>query len=82
MRFQEILNEASLSNSELRKHAGKYLSVLIRKIKEGEPLEIVPEKQEKYGEKVIVNPSAANDIVKAYFGVASGTIYLQQKIWI
>lgn len=73
MRFQEILNEASLSNSELRKHAGKYLSVLIRKIKEGEPLEIVPEKQEKYGEKVIVNPSAANDIIKAYFGVASGT---------
>ncbi len=68
MRFLEILNEANLSNNELRKHAGKYLSVLIRKIKEGEPLEIVPDRQEKYGEKVIVNPEAADELIKAYFG--------------
>lgn len=68
MRFQEILNEASLQNNELRKHAGKYLNVLIRKIREGEPLEIVPNKQEKYGEKVIVDSNAADDILKAYFG--------------
>lgn len=68
MRFLEILNEANLQNNELRKHAGKYLSVLIRKIREGEPLEIVPNRQEKYGEKVIVQPDAADEILKAYFG--------------
>lgn len=68
MRADEFLVEAGLENSQLRKHAGKYLGTLINKIRAGEPLEIVPDKQARFGEKVIVDASAADELLKAYFG--------------
>ena len=68
MRGDEFLVEAGLENSQLRKHSGKYLATLIRKIRAGEPLEIVPDKQARYGEKVIVDASSADELLKAYFG--------------
>ena len=37
MRADEFLVEAGLENSQLRKHSGKYLQVLINKIKAGDP---------------------------------------------
>ena len=68
MRADEFLVEAGLENSQLRKHSGKYLQVLINKIKAGDPLEIVPDKQARFGDKVIVDASAADDLLMAYFG--------------
>ena len=63
------LNEASLVNSELRKHAGKYLKILLRKIEDGELIELTPAGQEKHGTKeVVLNKKAANNLLKAYFG--------------
>lgn len=68
MRADEFLAEAGLENSQLRKHSGKYLQVLINKIKAGDPLEIIPDKQARFGEKVIVDASGADDLMMAYFG--------------
>ena len=68
MRADEFLVEAGLENSQLRKHSGKYLQVLLNKIKAGDPLEIVPDKQARFGEKVIVDKKAADELMMAYFG--------------
>jgi len=68
MRFYEILNEADLSNSELVKHQGSYIEILIAKIEKGEPLEVIPSEQDKYGETVTIDPSVIDDIRQAYFG--------------
>lgn len=70
MRATEFLFEADLAPSELRKHAGKYIKTLVRKIEDGEPIEIVPDKQPRYGETVILNKENVEFILKAWFGTA------------
>lgn len=68
MRAFEILTEANLAPSELRKHAGKYLKTLIRKIEDQEKIEITPEKQPRYGETVLLKKDNIETILKAWFG--------------
>lgn len=68
MRATEFLTEADLAPSELRKHGGKYIKTLVRKIEDGEPLEIVPDKQSRYGETVILKKENIEAILKAWFG--------------
>lgn len=68
MRALEILTEATLQPSELRKHAGKYLKTLIRKIQDGEPLEITPDKRSRFGDSVVLKASNANKLMNAWFG--------------
>lgn len=70
MRANEFifLVEANLANNELRKHSGKYLQVLLRKIQDGKPIEIIPSKHKHYGEQVIIKKTGANALLKAYFG--------------
>ena len=80
MRADEFLVEAGLENSQLRKHSGKYLQVLINKIKAGDPLEIVPDKQARFGDKVIVDASAADDLLMVTFVLKNFLIWIKW-IW-
>ena len=68
MRAFEVITEANLAPSELRKHAGKYIKTLVRKIEDGEPIEIVPDKHPRFGETVILKKDNADKIIKAWFG--------------
>lgn len=68
MRAIEILTEAGLEPSELRKHAGSYIKTLVRKIEDGEPLGIIPERQPRHGETVILKKENVPAILKAWFG--------------
>lgn len=68
MRSFEFIIEANLAPNELRKHAGKYLSVLLRKIESNEPIEIVPDQQARYGESVVLDKKSARDLLQAFFG--------------
>jgi hypothetical protein len=68
MRAHEFLLEANLANNELRKHSGKYLQVLVRKIQDGNPIAIAPVLQQRYGEQVIIKKTGANALLQAYFG--------------
>lgn len=51
MRAREFLKEAGLTQSELAKHGGKYLNILLQLVGDAgtNPIEISPEYREKYG---------------------------------
>lgn len=68
MRASQILFEAGLQNSELRKHSGKYIAILIKKIENGEPLEVIPAMEETLGKTVTIVPSEATKVAQAYYG--------------
>jgi len=68
MKAYELLTEAGLQPSEMRKHAGLYIRVLIRKIEDGEPLMVVPEQRKKYGDSVILDRKNIKNILIAWFG--------------
>ena len=71
MRATEILTEAGLAPAAMRRHSGKYLRKFISKIQAGEPLEIVPDKQARYGEKVTLKKSSAKKLLQAWFGTTT-----------
>lgn len=71
MRATEILTEAGLAPATMRRHSGKYLKTFISKITQGEPLEIVPDKQARYGEKVTLKKNNAKKLLNAWFGTNS-----------
>jgi hypothetical protein len=71
MRAKEILTEAGLAPAAMRRHSGKYLKKFIAKIKAKEPLEIVPDMQARFGEKVILKQSSAKKLLQAWFGTTS-----------
>ena len=68
MRALEFLFEAGLANNELRKHGGKYIDLLVNKIKAGDSLETVPAAKDTLGDRVTIDPSEATKIAQAYFG--------------
>jgi hypothetical protein len=68
MRALEFLFEAGLANNELRKHGGKYIDLLVNKIKAGDSLETVPAAKDTLGDRVTIDPSEASKIAQAYFG--------------
>ena len=68
MRALEFLFEAGLANNELRKHGGKYIGLLVKKIKDGESLETVPAAKDQLGDRVTIEPSEASKVAQAYFG--------------
>lgn len=71
MKAAEFLFEASLTASQMRKHAGKYLKTLIRKIEDGEPVEIVPDRRDEFGDNVILKKSNIKRLLQAWFGTTS-----------
>ena len=68
MRALEFLFEAGLANNELRKHGGKYIELLVKKIKDGESLETVPAAKDQLGDRVTIEPGEASKVAQAYFG--------------
>lgn len=68
MRAYEILTEKNLAPGEFSKHAGDYIRILIRKIEDGEPVEVAPEAAAKYGDRVILATSNIPRIINAWFG--------------
>ena len=44
-------------------------------------LEIVPDKQARFGDKVIVDASAADDLLMAYFGTKEFDMDMDKWIW-
>jgi hypothetical protein len=71
MKASQFLFEAGLQNSELRKHGGKYIAILIKKIENGEPLEVIPAQEEVLGKTVTIVPSEATKVAQAYYGLDS-----------
>jgi hypothetical protein len=68
MRATEILTEAGLAPAAMRRHSGKYLKKFISKIMQNQPLEVVPDKQARYGETVVLKKSSAKKLLQAWFG--------------
>ena len=68
MRAFEVLFENNLAYGELRKHYGQYVDHLINKIFNNEPLEVEAGDRKKYGETVILDKSAINQLKMAYYG--------------
>lgn len=59
MRATEFLNEAGLEQSELAKHGGKYLDILVTLASAG-PVEVTPEKRVKYGNVVTLTTATVD----------------------
>lgn len=68
MRAKQFITEANLAPAELRKHGGKYIKLLVRKIQDGEMIDIVPDKQDVYGPAVVLTQDSADKLIKAWFG--------------
>jgi hypothetical protein len=65
----EMLLEGNLTHAELGKHYGRYLGMFIDKIKNSEPFEVTnPDKRIELGDQVVLDKSAINAILQAYFG--------------
>jgi len=65
----ELLQEGALSHAELGKHYGRYIGMLIDKIDNGEPLEVIhADKKIELGDQIVLDTSAKNALLQAYFG--------------
>jgi hypothetical protein len=62
MRVNDILKETAMSARELAKH--KYLGNLQKLIQTGVPLKIVPGKQDKFGETVVISKITGNSALR------------------
>ena len=67
--MKELLREGNLTHAELGKHYGRYLGMFIDKINNSEPFEVTnPDKRVELGDQVVLDKSAINAILQAYFG--------------
>ena len=64
----KLLTEAAITTST-NKYGGKYLEILIHKIENGEPVELIPELHDTLGKEVKFTPNNVEKITQAWFGL-------------
>ena len=60
----KLLTEAAITTST-NKYGGKYLEILIHKIENGEPVELIPELHDSMGKEVKFTPNNVEKITQA-----------------
>lgn len=68
MRLHHLLEASGLTHAQLGKHYGRYLGMFVDKVNNGEPFEVIdPKKRAEVGDQVVLDGSAAKQVLQAYF---------------